>query len=115
MGKQRSVAGTPADPTLHFAKLELDDETYLLAYSFNAIATAENVAGCNLLGGLENLTDLTARQLRGLLYAAMAVANPKVTIEQAGELIRLDTITPVTTALAEAYRLSMPAKKADPT
>lgn len=112
---KRTVAGTANDPTIQFANLEMDGETYPLAYSFNAIAEAERLAGCNLLAGLENLMDLTALQLRGLLYAAMSVANPKVTIAQAGALIRIDTIPTITNAMADAYRLSMPGKKVDPT
>jgi hypothetical protein len=114
MPSKKSVAGTGADPVIRFAKLELDGETYRLAYSFNAIATAEHVAECNLLSGLESLNDMSALQLRGLLYAAMSVADPKVTIHQAGALIRLDTLVPITNAIAEAYRLSMPEKKQDP-
>jgi hypothetical protein len=110
---KRSVAGSAADPTIEFATLSIDDVEYKLAYSFNAIAEAESVTGCNLLRGLESLTDLSATQLRGLLYAAMTVAHPEFTIEQVGHLIRLDTIGPVTTALAEAYSLSMPKKKAE--
>lgn len=111
---KRSVAGTAADPTVPFAELEIDGKAYRLAYSFNAIAEAEHVAACNLLVGLERLSDLTALQLRGLLYAALGVANPKITIEQAGALVRLDTILPITLALAQAYRLSMPDKPVDP-
>jgi len=103
--------------------LALGGRTYRLAYSFNAIAEAEHLAGCNLLGGLENLENLTAIQLRGLLYAALVVAHPTIpdgdgqrplTVEDAGLLVRLDTIGPITGALAEAYRLSMPEKKQDP-
>jgi hypothetical protein len=111
---KHSVAGTVADPTIEFADLKLAGKTYRLVYSFNAIAEAEHVAGCNLLAGLESLRDLTALQLRGLLYAAMSVADPKITIEQAGSLVRLDTIEPITEALGKAYQLSMPAKRADP-
>lgn len=114
MAKRKNVSGTAADPVVQFSKLEIDGETYRLAYSFNAIAIAENLAGCNLLSGLENLTDLTALQLRGLLYAALIVADPTATIGLAASLVRLDTIGIVTGALAEAYVLSMPAKKQDP-
>jgi len=111
MAKQHTVAGTIDDPTIQFAPLTLDGKTYQLAYSFNAIAEAERVAGCNLLQGLEALGSLSALQLRGLLYAALKLASPKVTIEQAGSLIRLDTLSKVTAALAEAYQLSLPEKK----
>jgi hypothetical protein len=105
---KHSVAGTVADPTIEFAELKLNGKIYRLSYSFNSIAEAEHVAGCNLLAGLESLLDLTA------LQAAMSVADPEVTIEQAGSLVRLDTIEPITEALAKAYRVSMPAKRADP-
>ena len=111
---KRTVAGTGADPVIQFANLELDGATYPLAYSFDAIAEAENIAGCNLLTGLENLQNLTALQLRGLLYAAMIVADPEITLKRAASLIRLDTITKVTNAMAEAYRLSMPDNKQVP-
>jgi hypothetical protein len=118
---KRHVAGTAADPTIRFATLELEGQTYKLAYSFNAVAEAELVAKCNLLSGLENLHELSAIQLRGLLYAALSVAQPEITLSQAGEMIhpfttpaRAETITPISRALAEAYGLSMPEKKEDP-
>ena len=107
MAKLKSVAGTASDPVIAFAKLTLDDKDYRLAYSFNSIALAERYAGCNLLMGLENLRDLSAEQLRGLFYAALQVAHPEITLQKAGEMIFLDTIAPITAALAEAYTLSM--------
>lgn len=110
-----TVAGTPADPVVPFAVLEIEGEKFKLAFDFNAIAEAEHYAGCNLLSGLKNLGDLTALQLRGLLYAAMRKAHPKVTIEKAGSLIRLDTIVKITLALGEAYSLSMPKRDETPT
>ena|SRR3569832_908390 len=114
MPKRSTVAGTANDPNIQFAKLEVDGKAYKLCYSFNSIAVAESVAGCNLLKGLESLTDLTAVQLRGLLYAALSVAHPDLTVEDAGTLVRLDTIGSITTALAEAYTISLPASKKKP-
>jgi len=111
---KRSVVGTAADPTLQFADLEIDGVKYKLAYSFQAIAEAEGLAGCNLLDGLKNLMDLSARQLRGLFFAALSIAHPKITIEGATGLIKIDNIVPITRALAEAYNLSIPDKKTDP-
>ena len=108
---KRSVAGTAADPLIQFSTLEINGETYRLAYSFNAIALAESVAGCNLLEGLRNLSNLSASQLRGLFYAALSVANPKITLEEAGALIAVDGTVQITDAVVEAYILSMPKKK----
>jgi hypothetical protein len=112
--QKRSVVGTAADPTLQFADLEIDDKTYKLAYSFQAIAEAEHLAGCNLLSGLDNLQELSARQLRGLFFAALSIAQPKITIEQSTALIRLDTTYSIRLALAKAYNLSIPDKSTDP-
>jgi hypothetical protein len=111
---KRSVAGSALDPTIQFARLEIDGLSYKLAWSFNAIAEAESVAGCNLLSGLENLSALSALQFRGLFYAALSVAQPAMSIEKAGRLVRLDTKGPIANALAEAYQLSMPDKEQDP-
>jgi|ERR1700722_837381 len=113
---RRTVAGTGVDPTIQFAKLTLPSGEYKLAYSFNSIAEAERVASCNLLEGLENLGALTALQFRGLFYAALSIAHPGMTIERAGDLIGLDAEErlAVANAIAKAYRLSMPEKKADP-
>jgi hypothetical protein len=107
----KHVAGTIKDPTIKFSTLTIDEQDYKLAYSFNSIAEAEAVTKTNLLNGLETLTNLNASNLRGLLWAAMLIAQPKTTLEDAGTLIRLDTIGPVTLALAEAYNLSLPEKK----
>jgi hypothetical protein len=111
---KKSVAGSSADPTIKFSTLTVDDQEFQLCFSFNSIALAEHHANCNLLHGLENLSDLSALELRGLLYAAMTLAKPDTTIEDAAKLIRLDTIGPVTMAIAEAYSLSLPKKNTEP-
>lgn len=111
---KRSVVGTPADPTLQFADLEIDGKIYKLAYSFQAIAEAEHLADCNLLDGLFSLQELTARQLRGLFHAALSMAQPKMTIEESTALIRLDTMLLIRLAIAKAYNLSIPDKKPGP-
>ena len=86
--------------------LTINEWKMLLAYDFNAICEAEPAAGCNLLAALENLGDLTAIQLRGLLYAGI-VSTPRPSIRECGAMIRVDTIGPITSALATAYNLSI--------
>ena len=105
------ITNTEIDPLLEHAVLTIDGKEYRMVYSFFAIALAENMAKCNLLSALENLTNLNAQQLLGLTYAGMKVLQPNVTMEEVGKLIRLDTIGPVTMALAEAYSKSLPASK----
>lgn len=106
----------PVNPTLKYSTLEVDGETYSLAFSFNSIAVAEREAGSNLLLGLRSLESLNAAQLRGLLFAAMSPAQPDITLDQAGALVRLDTLPAIELALAQAYLHSMPERKQqDPT
>ena len=101
---------------MKFATLEIDGVKYSLAYDFNAICKIEELTGVNLLEALESLQNgLSASQLRGLFLAALEAGpeaafpgkTPRESLETAGELIRLDTLLPITKALSEAYNLSM--------
>ena len=94
-------------PDIEPVPLKIGDTELLLRYDFNAIAEAESVTGTNLLLALENLSKLSASQLRGLLYAAI-VSEPRPTLAEAGKLIRLDTIAPITFCLSEAYMRKIP-------
>jgi hypothetical protein len=93
--------------------LELAGNTVRLAFDFNQIVRTEPEARCNLLAGLQDIANLSALQLRGLFVAAVRAADPKstMTIEQAGKLIRFNTIIPISEALAESILLSIPKKE----
>src|SRR5437899_62731 len=110
MAKKNSVAGTPADPTVKYARIEIDGQAWSLTFDFNAIALAEAHTNVNLFKALGNLGDLSASQFRGLVYAGLLKAHPELTAEQAGSLIRIDTMAPLQESLAEAYINSMPEK-----
>lgn len=111
--RKATVANSAHDPVIRWAKVEVGGVTYKLAFSFNSIALAEVHAGVNLLEGLENLLALTAAQFRGLLYAALSMAHPKLTLSDVGNLIGFDSMGQWKDGLAEAYVLSMPDRKAD--
>lgn len=115
-----------ADPLVEFVKLEIDGQEYLLAYDFGAIAEAEGIVNkgrnpdeerCNLLRAsfAVLVTALDARELRGLLYAALRKAQPRMTMQQVSALCRLDTIARIHDALQRAWSASMPEnKRGDP-
>lgn len=107
-GRRASVAGTAADPLVRFATVELGGETYKLAFDFNAIATAETVAGVNLLQAID-LSGMTANQYRGMFYAALMKAHPEMTLAGAGQLITLPNIKRITDGILQAWRLAMPS------
>jgi len=113
MARRESVAGTALDPVIEFATLEIDGETYHLAYDFNAIAEAEKLAEANLLHGMAALmfNSTTAVQLRGLFYAGLRKAHPKMTLAQVGAMIRIDTMPDIRDALLRAYNASLPEAK----
>jgi len=94
------------------ATLKLAGNTYELAFDFNQIVRTEGEAECNLLAGLQDVANLSALQLRGLFLAAIRAGDPKstMTIQQAGELMRYDTIFPITEALAASILASVPVK-----
>lgn len=113
MAKPKTVAGTAADPTIRFATVELDGETYKFAFDFNAIAEAEAATGLNLIHGINAFfrSDWNASQLRALLFASLHLGHPTLTLEDAGRLLRLDSINAITNGIIEAWRLSAPEKK----
>lgn len=105
---------------MEFIDLSIDGHGYTLAYDFNEICKAETLAGVNLLEALQDLRSLTAGQLRGLFIAALETGeldafpgkSPRQSLEAAGDLIRLDTIGPITLALAKAYGFAV--QESDP-
>jgi|ERR1035441_958058 hypothetical protein len=112
----KTVAGTADDPTLKFAEMSLGGKTYRLALTYNTIAQAEALAGCNMLAGLDSLHDLNAAQFRGLFFCALRLAHPDLTIEAVGNLIgiKVSTRNKIVKALAEAYRLAWEREPEDP-
>lgn len=108
--RRPTVAGTAADPLVKYHAIELDGETYKLAFDFNSIATAETLCGANLLQALD-LKGLTANQYRGIFYASLMKAHPRMTLEGAGKLVTLPNLDPITEGLFAAWRLAMPAKE----
>jgi hypothetical protein len=91
--------------------LTIDGVTYSLVFDFNAAAEAEKATGVNLLQASFNLANISSLQLRAFLFAALTSRHPAMTVEDAGDLIRFDTLVDVTTAIVESHSASMPKKK----
>jgi hypothetical protein len=95
------------DPTLPKVSLEITGNKYLLCFDFNAIATAEQLTGLNLIRALRS-DEWSALQLRALLYSALLKLQPGTTLEDAGALINIKTMAKVTNAIVEAFTESHP-------
>lgn len=101
------VAGVVgSDPTLPDVELVVGGETYRLAYDFNAVVKAEEATGVNLLTSVMGV--VTARSLRGLLWAALLKDKPDITIDKAGSLISPQNIPTIREAITTAWFGSVP-------
>jgi len=86
---KRAHEAPAAMPPTQFTQVKIGGETYRLAYSFNGLAEAEAITGCNLLQGMREVIvgGLTAANFRGILYAALRKAQPGITLAGAGDLL----------------------------
>ena len=101
------------------SSVTIDDKTYKLGYNFNSLCDAEDVSGCNLLDALGMIAGgagVTAKQLRGLLLGMLVEQpwwpkvvkdSPKEALKFAGQLVRMDTIEPLTMGILEACALAV--------
>lgn len=101
------------DPTLRSTKLELDGKTYLLVYDFDAIARAEEMTGLELLVGVD-WQKINARRIRAMLYASMLRHQPKVTLDEVTDLIRVPNIPAIQDALVDTWFHSTTTPAANP-
>lgn len=125
MPKRNSVTGTDADPLVEYVPLTIGGKTYQLAFTFLALARAEQVVNrfrapgedkCNLLHGLAMIvfTGLDVRELLGLLYGALLPTNPKISLDDTSRLINAANMSDIHEALLYAYRASLKIEKTTP-
>lgn len=109
--KNKTVAGTPADPTLDFVSLTLIDGTkFKLAFDFDSVARVEDETGLSLMVGI-NWTQLTMRQLRALFYSSALLAQPDITLDGITKYIHIRNQKLICEAIAEAWLKSIPEAK----
>jgi len=114
MPKRATVAGTPADPLAGYVRLDLGEEGVLnLRFDGNALAEAEAKTGFNLMLGMATtvFNGMSYGQTRAMLWAATRGDHSKLSMEDIGNLVRLDTIPAIQNALVETYVAAMPEKK----
>lgn len=125
MTKTVKISNHPElDPTLPKTELKLGKQTYLLCFTFKALAVAQKNlrdigVEVNLLHALD-LSNMDAEKLVPLLYAALITHQPKITPLEVTALVTFKNLGSVFEALAAAYGASLadPSDedaKADPT
>jgi len=100
------VFGTPSlDPSLPDVTLLVGSEEFHLAFDMNAIVLAEKATGIDLFKA--SISNPTAENLRGLLWACILKHKPDFTIEQAGKLITPRNLQNVWLAVLTAWHDSV--------
>ena len=91
-----------ANPIVQFTDVELKGKIYKLCWDFHAIAIAEELTDQDLL--LRNEPSrITAKQLRGMLYAGLLRAHPEITLDEVTDLITFKNAPNIADALTKAW------------
>ena len=90
----------------------INSTEYQLCFDFNAMASAEQLTGLNLLRALDfkNINTVT---FRALLYAALLHYQPDTTLESAGSLVTAATAPDLMNKVVKAYIVSQPEEDED--
>lgn len=80
-----------------------------LRLDFNAIATAEELTGKNILAA-GALTEPSARDVRALLFAMLKHEDANLTLEDVGAMLHPGNVLAVTQAIKAAIEQAMPPK-----
>ena len=99
------------DPTLPKVELKIGKQTYLLCFTFQALALAQKNlreigVNVNLLHALD-LSTMDAEKLIPLLYAALITHQPKITPNEVVKLVTFKNLGLIFEKLAEAYGASL--------
>lgn len=102
MPKKNQVAGKVGqDPTLPNVSLILNGVERHLAFDFNAIVQVELLTGINLLKSA--ITELSATNVRALLWASLLKENPDLTVEEVGGWITMHNVVLIQQAVITAW------------
>lgn len=91
-------------------KVMLDRERILLL-DLNAMVAFEDKTGKSMINSRTWDNDLTARDIRALLWACLIHEDENLTLEEVGKMIRSDNMDVITQALFEAWGMAMPEKE----
>ena len=93
-------------PNPNFTPLRLKNsphgEEMRLVKDFNRICDAEQISGCNLFKVLAGGGDISSCETRAMLFACLLEWNPKVTLEECGDLLGGEELPEILIALGKA-------------
>ena len=90
--------------------IKLDKERKL-CFDLNAMAEFEEVTGKSIFQTLEQMT---AKDLRALLWACLIDEDPTLTIKDVGRMVTPDKIEEINKSISEAVKQAMPEPSSEP-
>lgn len=88
-------------------KFTLGDKEYELKFNMNTFCELEDVYG-DLNKAFDDLQNMKIKAIRALIYAAVKVCDENITLKDVGELLGLDDLERLGTAINEALNTAMP-------
>lgn len=92
-----------------YVDINLDKPRKLL-FNFNAMVLFEEATGISILNQ-SVWSNLTAKNIRALVWACLVHEDKMLTLEQVGEMLGLGNLEEITEKLALAWANAMPNKK----
>lgn len=87
-------------------KIKLDKERTIL-FNLNAMAEFEEVTGKSFFSE-QDLDNLTAKDVRAMLWTGLKHEDPDLTLEDVGEMIHVGNMAEIMEGLTGAYKGAMP-------
>lgn len=88
-------------------KFKLGDTEYELKFDMNTFCELEEVYG-DINQAFEDLQSRKIKAIRALIYSAIKAQNESVTLKEVGQMLTLQDLEKLGTAINEALRVSMP-------
>jgi hypothetical protein len=88
-------------------KFKLGDAEYELKFDMNTFCELEEVYG-DINQAFEDLQNRKIKAIRALIYSAVRAENDSVTLREVGQMLTLQDMEKLGTAINEALNMSMP-------
>jgi hypothetical protein len=88
-------------------KFNLEGKEYELKFDMNTFCELEDVYG-DINKAFEDLQNRKIKAIRALIYSAVKAENENVTLKEVGQMLTLQDMEKLGTAINEALQVSMP-------
>ena len=89
------------------------DKWRTIRFDLNAMVRLEEMTGKSLFDGTFLSSDMSAKDIRAVLWACLSGEDSELTIEQVGSWISVSNMAEVASKLSEAFEAAMPDGKGE--